>query len=240
MAKQTTKSASKTAPAAVNLGLAFELEKLAVAGQALLFESAAKILKEKHLDLTPVLWSRFGLDTPLAEGLSRLLAWADKPALSAEKLAKDILDAYLQALARPSTALNPDLDVLLKEAASAGWKAGALSALGIDQAAALVARLKLQDRVLVQPSPKGPLGAPSPEGWLTVCKTMGLLPRCCVALTVSAGGTLAALKAGLHCVAIPDNLAACQDFGGADIVADSFKDARLSALKGLLHGCAFR
>lgn len=230
----------KTVPVPVATGLVFELEQLAVPGQRLLFEACQKVLKDKQIALTPVMWSRFGLGAPLAEALTRLLAMADRKSPAGDKLALEVQDLFLRAIARPSVKLNGALEELLTAAARSNIKAGALSFLPGERAQALLGHLGLQERVGLQVVSKTGIVAPTPDAWLMTCKAIGVPARCCVALVSSALANNAALEAGVRSVVIPDEFSAYQDFGGADLVVEDLKDVQVKALLSLLHSCAFR
>jgi len=240
MGTQTEETRKKTAPPPVFTGLLFELEKLAVPGRRLLFEACHKVLKNKQVALTPVLWSRFGLSVPLAQGLGHLLATVDKKSLAADKLAHEIQDLFLREIARPAVKLNDALDILLTEAAKLNIKIGALSFLPAEQAQALLARLGLQERVRLHVMQKADVMVPTPDCWLMTCKAIGVPARRCVAVVESAVACNAALEAGLRCVVAPDEFTAYQDFGGADRVVEDLKDVHAKDLQALLHSCAFR
>jgi beta-phosphoglucomutase-like phosphatase (HAD superfamily) len=230
----------KTAPPPVFTGLVFELEKLAVPGQRLLFEACQKVLKDKQVALSPVLWSRFGLAAPLAQGLGRLLTALDKKSMAADKLAHAIQEVFFREIARPAVKLNTALNTLLTETAKLNMKCGALSFLPDEQARALLVRLGLQERVCLRVMQKDAVNVPTPDCWLMTCKTIGVPARRCVAVVESAAACNAALEAGLRCVVVPDEFTAYQDFGGADRVIEDLKDLHAGDLQALLHACAFR
>jgi len=230
----------KTAPPPVFTGLLFELEKMAVPGQRLLFEVCQKVLKGKQVALTPVLWSRYGLSAPLAQGLGRLLTTVDKKSLAADKLAHEIQDVFLHEIARPAVKLNAVLDALLTEAARHNIKIGALSFLPAEQAKALLTHLGLQERVRLQVMQQADVVVPTPDCWLMTCKAIGVPARRCVALVASTMACNTALEAGLRCIVAPDEFTAFQDFGGADRVVEDLKEVHVKDLQALLHSCAFR
>jgi len=240
MGTQTGEARKKTTPPPVSIGLVFELEKLAMPGQRLLFEVCQKVLKEKQVALSPVLWSRFGLANPLAQGLGRLFAMLDKKSLAADKLAREVQDVFFSEIARPAVKLNAALNALLTEAAKLNIKIGALSFLPDEQAQALLAHLGLQEiaRMCVMQKTTGHV--PTPDCWLMTCKAIGVPPRHSVAVVESAVACNAALEAGLRCVVVPDEFTAYQDFGGADQVVENLKDVHAKDLQALLHSCAFR
>jgi len=240
MVTQTDETRKKTAPPPVATGLLFELEKMAAPGQRLLFEVCQKVLKDKQVDLTPVLWSRYGLSAPLAQELGRLLTAMDKKSLAADKLVHEIQDMFFREITRPAVKLNVVLDALLTEAAKHNFKIGALSLLPAEQAKALLTHLGLQERVRLQVMQKADAVAPTPNGWLMTCNAISIPARRCVALVGGAIACNAALESGLRCIVVPDEFTAFQDFGGADRVVEDLKEVHVKDLQALLHSCAFR
>lgn len=240
MGAQTQETRKKTAPPPISTGLLFELEKMAVPGQRLLFEVCQKVLKDKQVALTPVMWLRYGLSTPLAQGLDRLLTTVDKKSLAADKLAHEIQDMFLREITRHAAKLNAVLNALLMEAARHNFKIGALSFLPAKQAQALLAHLGLQERVRLQVMYKADVVVPTPDCWLMTCNAIGIPARRCVALVESTVACNAALEAGLRCIVVPDEFTAFQDFSGADWVTEDLKEVQVKDLQALLHSCAFR
>ena len=240
MGTQTEEIRKKAAPPPVSTGLVFELEKLAMPGQRLLFEACQKVLKDKQVALPPVLWSRFGLATPLAQGLGRLLEKLDKKSLATDKLVREIQDVYFREITRPAVKLNAALHALLTEAAKHNIKIGALSCLPAEQAQALLVHLGLQERVRLRVMQKAAVIVPTPDCWLMTCKAIGVPARRCVAVVESSVACNSALEAGLRCVVAPDEFTAYQDFGGADQVVEDLKNVHAKDLQALLHSCAFR
>lgn len=240
MATQIEETRKKIAPQPLFTGLLFELEKIAVPGQRILFEACQKVLKEKQVALTPVLWSRYGLSAPLAQGLGRLLATVDKKSLSADKLAHEVKELFLREISRPAVKLNAVLDVLLTDADKHNIKIGAFTFLPDEQAQALLAHLGLQERIRLQVMHKTDVALPTPKCWLMTCNAIAVPARRCVALADSALACNAAIEAGLRCIVVPDEFTAFQDFGGADQVVEELKDVHAKELQALLHSCSFR
>lgn len=230
----------KAVSPSVTTGLVFELEKMTVPGQRILFEVCQKILKDKQVALTPVMWSRYVLSVPFAQGLGRVLAKEDKKSQMTDKLLQEIRDAFFHELTRPAVKLNKVFDDLLAEATELNFKIGALSFLPGEQAQALLSLLGLQDRVRLNVMQKPNAMAPTPDCWLMTCKAVGVLARRSVALIDGAVACNAALEAGLRCCAVPNEFTAYQDFGGADQVVDDLKDVHIKELQSFLHSCAFR
>jgi HAD superfamily hydrolase (TIGR01509 family) len=102
---------------------------------------------------------------------------------------------------------------------SRGWVDGHLRRLGLREAFSVV---RCADDV--------PRVKPHPELYLAVLAAAGVGPRDAVALEDSPNGVLAAKRAGLTCVAVPNPLTARLDLGAADLRLVSLADLPLTAL----------
>lgn len=65
---------------------------------------------------------------------------------------------------------------------------------------------------------------PDPESYIFTSKKLKIDPMYCVAIEDTALGVEAAKKAGMQCIAIPNEFTQSQDFTKADIVAQSARD----------------
>lgn len=236
----TETPAKETAPTSAQIGLLFELEASAFEGRRLLFDTYADALKEKDIELTPALFSRFLFRHPAVAGLTRLLVAVDKKKYSAEKLTAEIQDAYHQALRKKSVTLDPALAALIKDAQKQHLRIGALSALPDETVRELVARLKLEDAIQWQAHPGTDHAFPAADSWIKLAQSLGLPERQCVALTTCGISCRSALIAGMRCVVIPDRFSEHQDLGGADLVVESVKDVSLKDLLSLMRTCRLR
>jgi HAD superfamily hydrolase (TIGR01509 family) len=102
---------------------------------------------------------------------------------------------------------------------SRGWVDGHLRRLGLREAFSVV---RCADDV--------PRVKPDPALYLAVLAAAGVGPRDAVALEDSPNGVLAAKRAGLTCVAVPNPLTARLDLGAADLRLASLADLPLTAL----------
>ncbi len=237
----TSKDAGKTEAArAPVMGLILELERIAVPGRKILYETIAQVLKDKDLELTPVLFSRFNLSSAPGADWGGVLAAAGKKKMSADKLAAQVREEFLRAVQKPARRLDPELAKLLAEAAKADLRVGAISGLPAAVAQELLARLGLQETVALHVVAENAKGHPTPAGWLKLVKAMQLDYHRCVALVTDSAACKSVLVAGMRCVVVPDVDARHQDFGGADLVLEDLKDVRVQDLLALLHPCAFR
>lgn len=71
---------------------------------------------------------------------------------------------------------------------------------------------------------------PAPTLYLEALRTLGARPDEAVAFEDSPNGILAAKRAGLFCVAVPNAVTAALDLSGADLVVDSLADLPLGDL----------
>jgi len=102
---------------------------------------------------------------------------------------------------------------------SRGWVDGHLRRLGLREAFSVV---RCADDV--------PRVKPDPALYLAVLAAAGVGSRDAVALEDSPNGVLAAKRAGLTCVAVPNPLTARLDLGAADLRLASLADLPLTAL----------
>jgi HAD superfamily hydrolase (TIGR01509 family) len=104
------------------------------------------------------------------------------------------------------------------------WVEGHLRRLGLREAFAVV---RCSDDV--------PRVKPDPALYLAVLDATGIPASEAVALEDSPNGALAAKRAGLTCVAVPNPLTARLDLGHADLCLTSLADVTLSALLARLR-----
>jgi HAD superfamily hydrolase (TIGR01509 family) len=64
---------------------------------------------------------------------------------------------------------------------------------------------------------------PAPDVYLTAAARLGVTPAACLAIEDSGPGVLAAKRAGMTCIAVPNRWTADQDFTEADIVLGSLR-----------------
>lgn len=240
MAKKTEDVHDTTDQKPVSFGVVFELEELAFPGRRMIFETLSSVLKEKKIQLTPVLFSRYCLRRSVDQNLTALLNALDKRKLSVEKLTKAVNEQFNRSLAKASLAVDPFLGTILSEAKKEDAVTGALSALPSESALSVMTRLGLDESVELQVFQNTSENFPTPDCWLNLAKTLGLHPRQCVALVTCATSCRSALAAGMRCVAIPDEFTVFQDFGGADIFVEGGEKLGLKKLMSLLHTCSFR
>lgn len=81
-------------------------------------------------------------------------------------------------------------------------------------------------------SSEGLPSKPAPDVFLAVATELEILPNQCLVLEDSQSGVEAAKKAGMYCLAIPNEFTQYQDFSQADLVIESLKKV-ISAVQTL-------
>ncbi len=215
------------------IALLFELENVAFQGRQVVFDVLKSVLADKDMKLTPVLFSRCCVDTPVEEALPQLLELLGHPRVSAEKLVPEILQGIRASLVDNTPASPAALAGLLKTAQEQGYRIGAVSDLDQEAASQLLGRLDIEDAALI--SSETDAGTADALAWRSAARTMNALIPSCVAITTSSRASLAAVAAGMRCIAIPDEYTSFQDFGGTDCVLDALDG---DAVKTLLDTLA--
>ena len=218
-------AAAESADPSTLAALILELDGVAVETRTALCEAATAALKKAGVKLNPALFARYGLAASPATIAHHLVAKLEVAGLSAEDLAAALdqrLESYLGSEAR----LLAPVEKLIKVAQQRGLPVAVLTALSEEQARPLMERLGLtasQVRLFAfKDEDKG--GFPRADIWLKVAKGLGKSARFCVAVTSSQTSAKSALSAGMRCVAVPDSFTSHHDFGGVDVVLDSWDD----------------
>jgi HAD superfamily hydrolase (TIGR01509 family) len=90
----------------------------------------------------------------------------------------------------------------------------------------LLEALRLADVFVVRVSGDDPdvrQSKPAPDVYLAAAARLGVPPAACLAIEDSGPGVIAAKRAGMTCIAVPNRWTADQDFGEADIVLVSLR-----------------
>jgi HAD superfamily hydrolase (TIGR01509 family) len=75
---------------------------------------------------------------------------------------------------------------------------------------------------------------PQPDAFLTAAEKLGLAPERCVVVEDTYKGVLAAVNAGIRCVAVPNEYTRRNDFGRASLVLSSLKELTPEVVQSLL------
>lgn len=81
--------------------------------------------------------------------------------------------------------------------------------------------------VLVSSDHVNCVGKPDPEIFLHTANKLGINPEECVVFEDAENGVVAAKRAGMACIAVPDSRWSFGDFSQADLVVDSLEDKKI-------------
>jgi len=230
--KVVSEKAESKSESAVPFGLLFVLEDLAVNGRKVMLEVLRRQAQKGKERFDDRVFLRSGLSGSPAATLPALLGGGAEP--DRETL-REIQQQIVDRLGADKSGLNPALGKLLKAAAQQKIPSLALTSLPEDAAGALMGRLGLQElgtQLYIVKDVGGDF--PSPETWVKAARTLQRRPGACGALVASAKAGRGAIMAGMRFVAIPDDLTAFDDYGGATMVLDALDAVSPSEVLGAL------
>ena len=158
--------------------------------------------------------------------------------LLGESLDWDMLEPRKQA--RIVELLNdqetlPGVRELLAEAAEKGVPCAVASSSSLDWVGGWLDRLGLGDRFgVVRTRDHVERIKPHPDLFLAAVEQLGIAPHEAVVLEDSVHGLQAARTAGIHCVAVPNQITAAGDFSGASRLLSSLAEIGLDDLHELV------
>jgi len=148
-------------------------------------------------------------------------------------LAKEVLDRRIgrrteMILAREAL---PGVVRLIREARAMSLKLGVASSSTSDWVRGHLARLSILESFdCVRCRDDVPNAKPEPDLYLAVLECLGVRASEAIAIEDSPNGVLAAKRAGLRCVAIPNSITARLDLGQADLLLGSLDEVTLAEL----------
>lgn len=219
----TAKTAEgKSAPWAI----LFELEGTAVPVRKVLFEAIGAALKKERIEFGFPQFVRCGLHAVPEHMINDLATQLHLKPGARESAAAAVRRALEECFSgTKSTPLAPGLDTILNAARTAGAKIGTISWQTEDAARALSTRTGL-DRWATEILSFSDVHHefPGADTFLKGLKHLGADPHRSIALVTSRASSRSAIAAGMKCAVVSDEFTAFQDFGGADFVADAWKD----------------
>ncbi len=218
------------------VALLFELESLAINGRKISFDVVKAVLADKDVALTPALFSRYCLNSSVAQSIPALLQGVGKARAATEKLTAEIAEDIKLSLVEGSVRANSAISAIIQEASSETVSIGVLSAMDDKTAGKLMDKVGLDEsNAQLFLCDAGDRQFPSADAWLKLAKSMEVSPSLCMVLATSAASCKAALSAGMRCAVIPDEFTSFQDFGGADYVVDQLDLSVFKSLFELVH-----
>jgi HAD superfamily hydrolase (TIGR01509 family) len=119
----------------------------------------------------------------------------------------------------------------LEEAVAMGLKLGVASSSTNDWVRGHLARLGILESFdCIRCRDDVTNAKPEPDLYISVLECLGVRASEAIAIEDSPNGVLAAKRAGLRCVAIPNSITACLDLGQADLILGSLAELTLPEL----------
>ena len=214
--------------------LFFELETLAVAGRAAMFEALKKVMKSKDMDVTLPLFSKCGLTARPAAAIEAMIDDSGRKLSTGDQLAEQA-ESAMEKFFEDEAVLNAALPALIKEAQGMDMDVIALSPWGEEKAAALMKKVGL-DKLGVELEAIDCAEAtfPRADHWLRILKQREVDTIPVIALVSSSAACRGAMTAGATVIVVPDEYTAFEDFSGAKIVLDSLDEMKPKELLDLV------
>ena len=207
-------------------GVVIEFDFTAIDGSQLLFETAQKILAAKGVDLTIKLEAMHLSGGNYQGGLAELFRALDKKC-DAAATARDLHDAFGKALtAKAVAAVTPGLKAFISALVERDVKVVVATRSDLETLRPAFEGFD-PEKVVLYAEPSMTYGNGKWDAWRRACSQNGLVDVLTVGVTGSGHGVKAVLVAGMSAIVIHHDHVAYQDFGGADVVVDSF-DAKLA------------
>jgi HAD superfamily hydrolase (TIGR01509 family) len=193
------------------------------------FESWRLAFAEHGAELTLAEWS---------ECVGREYGFIDPHAILEGKIGREIDRAELKAWRKPrfkemlaSQPVLPGVVDYLDGARGRGIRTAVASSAPRRWVQPKLERLGLAARFdCVKCEEDAPAAKPAPDLFLAAAEALGAEPEKCIAFEDSPNGVLAAKRAGMFCVAVPNAITRQLKIEGADLTVDSLADLPLQEL----------
>ncbi|MEO8744541.1 MAG: HAD family hydrolase [Candidatus Dormiibacterota bacterium] len=152
-------------------------------------------------------------------------------------LTKEVLDRRIDRRTQMILAnrLLPGVGARIEEARAMGLKVGVASSSTGDWVRGHLARLGILEKFDCLRSRDDVASAkPEPDLYISVLECLGVPASEAIAIEDSPNGIMAAKRAGLRCVAIPNSITASLHLGQADLILGSLAEVTLEELLGKL------
>ncbi len=190
-------------------------------------EQDGEFLKSRNIVLTKEIIRRFS-----GRSEEENMKWLKeehnlKESLEELRAARDILTEKIYT---DKTQLMPGVPELLEKIKQTGLKRAIASGAPLKRIEKVVQRFGWHDyfHVLVSPDLVGFVGKPHPGVYLCAAERLGVSPEDCLVFEDAENGVIAAKKAGMTCIAIPDKRWSFGDFSQADLIVESLTDERIN------------
>jgi HAD superfamily hydrolase (TIGR01509 family) len=193
------------------------------------FETVRELLAEHGGELTLEVWS---------DCVGRAPGWFDPYAHLEEQIGRAVDREALDELRRrryferiSAEGPIPGVEEALRAARSLGLRVGLASSSSREWVEGQLRRLGLLHYFhCIRTSDDVEHAKPEPDLYLSVLRCLGVEPHRAVAFEDPPNGALAARRAGLYCVVVPNRITAALQFGEHDLRLESLVQAELADL----------
>jgi len=212
--------------------LIFELETVAVAGRAALFDLLKQVMAKSKIELTRAAFSRNCLSVDAESCIPQLLEDIGSDKLVLEKVVKQGTEGMAAYFSSDDTVLNDGLGKLIDIALAEGLAVFAVSSEPEEVGVALLQKLGLEEKGVTLFSCGARDGAAvSADACMKITKVFPGTSRHCLFLGSSSTACRAAMVANMRCIGVPDAYTVFQDFSGADFVQEPGNDWDMNILR---------
>jgi HAD superfamily hydrolase (TIGR01509 family) len=217
--------------------LVFDFDGLIIDTESPDFDSWQETFAAHGCELTLETWAdcigrASGAFNPAEHLENQLGRPLDRPALRAARQQR-----FYEILARET--LRPGVEEYLQDARRLGLKTAVASSATRDWVVCHLARFDaLQHFDCIRCFDDGGRSKPEPDLYLATVRELGVRPEEAIAFEDSPNGLLAARRAGLYCVAVPNSVTARLPLENADLVLESLADLPLEELIARAEGRA--
>lgn len=209
-------------------GLMIELEGVALPVRSALFDIAREVLAERSIQLDRAVFAKCAGSIP---AFASQLAEALSLEMGADAFANALYDALTSKLQSGAMPAHAGIARLVEAALKRGIVTAALSGLPPALANAAFSAAGFQTpQVHLITFPEEDKSFPRVDAWLKAAKQLNKHIRACVAVGSSQMAVKTALSAGMRVIAVPDEFTMFHDFGGADVIVESWADTDAEAL----------
>lgn len=139
-------------------------------------------------------------------------------------------DVFTEKIYTDKSQLMPGVLELMEKIKKIGLKRAIASGAPMKRIEKVVQRFGWHDyfQALVSPDLVDFIGKPDPRVYLYAAECLQVAPEDCLVFEDAENGVIAAKKAGMTCIAIPDKRWSFGDFSQADLIVESLSDERIN------------
>jgi HAD superfamily hydrolase (TIGR01509 family) len=214
-------------------GIIFDFDGLILDTETHEYEILQEIFEENNSDLPLSIWGKV-VGTSSDFNPFKYLEEQTKKQFSHQELSKIKAERFIERIA--SEKARPGVEEYLKTAKSLALKVGLASSSNYKWVSSHLKNLGLLDKFeCIKTSEDVERVKPDPTLYIEAAKCLGLKTEECLAFEDSAHGALAAKKAGMKCVIIPNKVTKDLQFCEVDHRLTSMEEIRLEELIQVLQ-----